>query len=159
MSWHRLIAGLVIAFAFCMFGWNGTATADDDLVGLRYSEAKSLLAEQGLAAVVGTVTGDRAPHDRCFVVSTSTKTPMDSSGVAGSAVMQLNLSCYSKPASSKQPGFSAGNNGEDATAVRVTSAQEAKEWKATKEGQKWCAATTKQHPEWGAIPDCMPAER
>ena len=56
---NRLVAVVGVA-ASLLFLSAGTASADPDVIGKTYGEAKSLLGQAGLNAVVATVVGDRA---------------------------------------------------------------------------------------------------
>ena len=76
-------------------------------------------SEENLTPVVKTMVGDRVPQDQCFVVSISKVTSHDSSGREPNAnEVQVNLSCYARPADRVTPGFSRGNSAPDAVAVR-----------------------------------------
>lgn len=133
----------------------GTATAVPDVVGKRYSDAKASLSAANLTPVVATVVGDRVPRDQCFVVSTSQIAFLDQSGASKHNVVQVNLSCYTKPATASNPGLSAANNAADAEAVRRTSNEETEAWQRSADGQKWCAEAQDEHPDWGHIPWCQ----
>jgi len=127
-----------------------------DVVGKTFAEAKGLLGKAGMTAVVATVVGDRAAsRDDCFVVSMTSRTPLDAGGkTAAYNQAQVNLNCYGGQADKGTPGYSQGNLGPDAVAVRATRDLATKKWKATPEGQKFCANAEAEHPEWVPIPDC-----
>jgi hypothetical protein len=147
-------AGAAIACASMTLLSAGVAAADPNVVGKRYSDAKGLLGDAGLTPVVATVVGDQVTRGDCFVVSTSKPTFLNQGGSAKGDTILVNLSCYPKQATARNPGFSAGNNAPAAKAVRDTEEAESMAWKQTAEGQKWCAEAVIEHPDWGAIPGC-----
>ena len=149
-----IASGAAVACASMVLFSVGVAAADPDVVGKRYADAKGVLSGASLTPVVATMVGDKVPPDQCFVVSTSRPTFLDQGGASKGDVILVNLSCYPKPASGTNPGFSAANNAPDAQAVRDTHEQESKKWMQTAEGQKWCHAALEKHPDWGAIPGC-----
>jgi hypothetical protein len=136
-----------------------TAGADPDVVGMPYGTAKGELWKANLKPVIATVMGDRLAQDQCYVVSASKVTSRDSSGTASNqASVMLNLSCYKASADARTPGFSAGNMGLSAEAVRAQDVAASKAWKQSPGGQKWCVETYTAHPEWEPDPDCeLPA--
>jgi hypothetical protein len=136
------------------------ADAAPDVVGKTYGEAKGLLGKAGLAPVVATTVGDRAAsQDQCYVVGMSKITSRDSSGkVPKPNEVQVNLNCYAGQSGSTTPGFSKGNLAPDAVAIRETQDATTKKWKASPQGQKWCATAAVDHPEWVPIPDCQSEE-
>lgn len=132
----------------------GIAAADPDVVGQTYSDAKAALSDADMTPVVATVLGGKLPQDQCYVVSTSKPTFLDQGGSSKGDLIQVNLNCY-PPATTTKPGFSAGNNGPAAQAVRDTKKQQELEWKKTADGQKWCEEAQIEHPEWGPIEGCQ----
>jgi hypothetical protein len=68
--------------------------------------------------------------------------------------VQVNLNCYVGQSGASTPGYSKGNLAPEAVAVRDTQDAATKKWKATPEGQKWCAEFEGEHPEWAPISDC-----
>ena len=135
----------------------GVAAADPDVVGQTYSDAKAALREANMTPVVATVLGGNLPQNQCYVVSTSKPTFLDQGGYSKGNLIQVNLNCHS-PATAEKPGFSAGDHGPAAQAVRDTYKQQGLEWKKTADGQKWCAEARIEHPEWGPIEGCQANE-
>jgi hypothetical protein len=127
-----------------------------DVVGMTYASAKAAFSEAGVTPVVATVFGDRLPQDQCYVVSVSQATFLNQNPpvASGGTQVQVNLSCYPKDATARNPGFSTGNGAPDAEAIRNRSKQEELAWKKTALGQKWCAQAQEKHPEWGVIEGC-----
>lgn len=154
---NRRAASVAAGFVTLLALNTAVANADPDVVGKQYGEAKGLLYQANLRPVVSTIVGDRVAQDQCFVVSTSKVTARDSSGVATTNQVQVNLNCYARPADRTTPGFSKANLSPDAVAVRETGIEATKKWKQSEEGQEWCAETAAEHPEWGPLPDCSPA--
>ena len=156
MNRVRSIVCASVAACVLSLAWgSGVAAADADVIGKQYGEAKGLLGNEGLTAVVATMVGDRVRQDQCYVVSTSKVTSRDSSGHATTNEVQVNLSCYDRPADRTTPGFSKGNLNTDAEAIRKSHDEATKTWKQSEDGQKWCAKAAAEHPEWGLIPDCQ----
>jgi hypothetical protein len=132
------------------------ASADPDVVGMKYGAAKGEIYKANLTPVVATVIGDRVSQNDCFVVSTSRVTSRDSSGrPSNQPVVQVNLSCYARPADRVSPGFSAGNFAPEAEAVRAEKAAADLKWRKSDEGQKWCTEQLTAHPDW-TIEGCVP---
>ena len=155
MMMKRLVVVGITATAL-MAASQAASWAEPDVIGKQYAEAKGMLGKSGLTPIVSTVVGDRVPQDECFVVSTSKVTSRDSSGRATNNQVQVNLSCYGGSADGRAPGYSKGNNDASAVAVRDERDRLTKAWKASAQGQKWCAEFEAEHPEWAPIPDCHP---
>lgn len=83
-----------------------TATADDQVVGQTFKDAKAALAQQGMGVTVATTVGDRKDWDNCIVTSASKASFNDSSGNSTGNNMLVNLNCYAKYATKVWPGFS-----------------------------------------------------
>lgn len=163
MGIRVLIRGLAASvIGVAMIALHPTVAGADpntDVVGKTYGEAKGILGKAGKSTVVSTVLGDRAQQDQCFVMSTTQMTPLDSSGNATAQnQVQVNLNCYAAQSDKKTPGNSKGNNSEQAVATRATQDEATKKWKASSEGQAWCAKFEGEHPEWAPIPDCPHTE-
>jgi hypothetical protein len=150
----------VFAAAMSLLGFGqGVAEADSaipNVIGKTFGEAKGLLGQAGMTPVVATVLGDRASsQDQCYVVSMTKMTPLDSSGkTAQYNQVQVNLNCYTGQSDTKSPGYSKANLAPDAVAVRDTHDAADKAWKASPEGQKWCAKFEGEHPEYVPVPGC-----
>ena len=135
----------------------GVAAADPDVVGQAYWEAKGALSQAGMTPVVATVLGAQLPQDQCYVVSTSKSRFLDQGGYSKGNLIQVNLNCF-PPATTTKPGFSAGNHGPAAEAVRDTIKQEELKWKKSADGQEWCEEVQTEHPESGPIEGCEAIE-
>lgn len=154
-----IVGAFSIAYGLSMICGTGAATAAPDVIGKTYGEAKGILGQAGLSPVVATVVGDRAEQDQCFVVSTTAMTPLDSSGdPAAYNQIQVNLNCYVGQSDRRTPGYSKANNSPEAVATRATQEATTKKWKASEQGQKWCAEFEAEHPEWAPVQDCHPGE-
>jgi hypothetical protein len=138
-----------VAFLTC-----GVASADPDVVGKKYSDAKAELQQANLRPVVATVVGDRLPQSQCYVTGTTQATFLDQGGGSKGDIVNVHLNCYPKTASAENPGFSAGNLGKDAEAVRATHDEEVKEWQEGPKGQKYCQDAAVEHPDWAPISWC-----
>jgi hypothetical protein len=150
------MAGGVVAVCASLFlSSYGIAAADPDVVGKQWGEAKGLLYQANLTPVIATVVGDQVEQAYCRVMSTSRITSRDSSGRPTTNQVQVNLSCYDKPASGKGPGVSAGNLTPSAQAIRQAEIDGARKWKQSPGGQKWCQETYSAHPDWQMDPDCV----
>lgn len=136
---------------------SGVAAAAPDVVGKKYSDAKAELSQANLKPVVATVVGDRLPQSQCYVTGITQATFLDQGGDSKGDTVMVHLNCYPKSASAGDPGFSEGNLGPDARAVRATQAEETREWQQGPKGQKWCADAAVEHPEWGPIDWCNPS--
>ena len=155
------VRGLVASAACLMLlGFQpAVSSAAPDVVGKTYGEAKGILGQAGMSTVVRSTLGDRAEPDKCYVVSTTQMTPLDSSGdPAAFKQVQVNLNCYTGESNRRAPGYSKANNSPEAVAVRATNDKVSKEWKATDKGQAWCAESELEHPDWAPIPDCHSEE-
>jgi hypothetical protein len=140
---------------------SGIAGADDpDVLGMSYGTAKGLISQANMKPVVKSVVGDRLPQNQCYVVGVSKVTVRDSSGQASSQpVLRVALSCYKADGKGEQPGFSAGNFGPSAEAVRAQDEAAAKKWKQTNpEGIEYCKTRGEKHPDWAPDPDCLRGE-
>lgn len=147
-AWRLTIWGGTGAAALALTLNCGIAAAEPSVIGKQYGEAKGILSQASLVPVVATVVGDRVPQDQCFVVSTSKVTARDSSGSPTTNQIQVNLSCYARPADRVTPGFSRANASPDAKAVRTAADEASRKWKQSSDGQAWCAETLAEHPDW-----------
>jgi len=93
------------AVALSLFG-AGIASADDQVVGQTFKDAKAALAQQGMGVTVATTVGDRKDWYNCIVTSASKASFNDSSGNSTGNNMLVNLNCYAKYATGVWPGFS-----------------------------------------------------
>lgn len=84
----------------------GVASADDGVVGQYFKDAKSVLAQRGMSAVVATTVGDRKDWDDCIVTSATPAAFTDGYGEDQGNQMLVNLNCYSNYATGQRPGFS-----------------------------------------------------
>lgn len=162
MSRLASVAGICAAACAISTGLGvavASAAPAPDVIGKTYGAAKGILGQAGMSAVVATVLGDRVEQDECYVTSMTTMTPLDSSGApAAYNQVQVNLNCYVGQSDKKTPGFSKGNLSPQAVAARATKEEADKEWKASPEGQAWCADFEAQHPEWAPVKNCHSEE-
>lgn len=155
----RLVGACAAAGTLLLTVGFGSAGADPDVIGKTYGEAKGLFGQAGMTPVVATVVGDRVEQDQCYVVSMTKRTPLNSSGDAAAYnQVQVNLNCYVGQSDTRTPGFSKGNVSPEAVAARATHEESTRVWKASDQGQKWCASFEAEHPEWAPIPDCHPED-
>jgi hypothetical protein len=85
---------------------SGIATADDQVVGQTYKDAKAAIGQMGLTPVVATTVGDRKDWDDCIVTSANKAPFLDESGNKTGNQMLVNLNCYAKYSTTNWPGFS-----------------------------------------------------
>jgi hypothetical protein len=85
---------------------SGVATADDQVVGQTYKDAKAAIGQMGLTPVVATTVGDRKDWDDCIVTSANKAPFLDESGNKTGNQMLVNLNCYAKYSTTNWPGFS-----------------------------------------------------
>ena len=90
-----------------------------DVTGKRYNKAARDLRSAGYSAVVGTMVGTDLPAGQCWVVNAANLTKINWKGRQNSRPVRLDLHCYADPSSHMDPGFSAGNNKPEATAVKA----------------------------------------
>lgn len=88
--------GAIGAAAVTLTLAGGVATADDGLVGQKYSEAKATLSEQGVTPVVATTIGGRTGLDDCIVTSATPAPGLDGFGNQSNGRMNVNLDCSAK---------------------------------------------------------------
>ena len=93
------------AIALSLLG-AGAASADDDIVGATYKDARAKLAQSGTTAIVATTVGDRKDWDSCIVTSATPAAFLDGYGDDQGDQMLVNLNCYAKYATKVWPGFS-----------------------------------------------------
>jgi len=93
------------AIAFTLIG-AGVASADDQVVGQTYKDAKAAIGQMGLTPVVATTVGDRKDWDNCIVTSANKAPFLDESGNKTGNQMLVNLNCYAKYSTTNWPGFS-----------------------------------------------------
>jgi hypothetical protein len=142
---------LAIAGATSATFGTGVASADQNLVGMTYSEASQAIQQTGSSAQVSARVGDRLTESDCLVTgATRSAAPPRGFDNAGSKIVLVALDCNGDVASATNPGYSAGSP----EGRKLVKDQKAMEWKATADGQAWCAKAEKQHPEWGQIPGC-----
>jgi hypothetical protein len=140
--------GRRVHFAGCV--QLGSCPADPDLIGKQYGEAKGLLRQSGLRLVVATIFRDRLSQHQCYVVGMSKITSRDSSArTANGNEVLVNLNCYAEHSDNGTPGFSKGTLRLMQSRVPETHDEVDKKWKASPEGQQWCAEIEGEHPEWG----------
>jgi hypothetical protein len=152
MSKKFMVAVAIVGGTSAMFG-TGVASADQDLVGMTYSEASAAIQQTGSAAQVSARVGDRLSESDCLVTgATRSAVPPRGFDGAGSKIVLVALDCNGNVASATNPGYSAGSP----EGRKLIQEQHVNEWKASDEGQAWCAKAEKQHPEWGQIPGCHP---
>ena len=89
----------------------GVATADDQVVGQTYKDAKAAIGQMGLTPVVATTVGDRKDWDDCIVTSANKAPFLDESGNKTGNQMLVNLNCYAKYSTGNWPGFSVAEPG------------------------------------------------
>jgi hypothetical protein len=95
---------------------SGGASADPDLIGKQYLEAKGLLGQSGLSPVVATIFRDRVSQDHCYVVSKKITSRDSSVRTANGNEVQVNLNCYAEQSDNGTPSFFKGNLAPDAVA-------------------------------------------
>jgi hypothetical protein len=141
-----MVMAAAVGAATTVFG-AGVADAEQNLTGMKYSEALSTIQSRGLTAQVSARVGDRLAEGDCIVTG-STKSALPARGFSSqgpSAIVLVSLDCNGLVASATNPGYSAASP-EGRAALKE---QKKQEWLATAEGQEWCVTTAKQHDDWG----------
>jgi hypothetical protein len=98
------LAGLAVSLC-------GTAAADTDVTGQKYSDAQSSLSGAGLKPVVETVVGDQKSWPDCVVTHAQKRTVQPPPNSSGSATneMLVSLNCEAGVATATTPGNSAAS--------------------------------------------------
>lgn len=132
----------------------GTAGArPPDVVGQKYAEAASTLAEAGLTPIVTATVGARLPRDECIVTSITDHKMLRPAGDEnffeyGWGEVMLSLNCNGAYATDKRPGSSMGS-----PEGRKAADYEAEvQWRS--ENPSWCVEAMRDHPEWGEMDGC-----
>jgi hypothetical protein len=152
MAGKFIVVAAAVGAASAIFG-AGVASAEPDLTGMTYTDAKSAIQNMGATAQVSARVGDRLSEGDCLVTGhTRSAVPPQGFPGAGSNIVRVALDCNGDVASATNPGYSAASPEGRA----VIKEQQKREWLASDDGQAYCAKAEKQHPEWGQIPGCHP---
>jgi hypothetical protein len=143
MTKTLMVMAAAVGTATAVFG-AGVAHAEQNLTGMKYSDAQSTLKSQGLTAQVSARVGDRLSEGDCLVTGlTKSATPDGGFHVRG-AIVLVALDCNGVVATAGNPGYSAASP-EGRAAVKE---QQKQEWLKTPDGQQWCVTAAKEHPDW-----------
>ncbi len=82
----------------------GIASADQQVVGLTYDQAKQELSKSGMTIKIGTTIGDALQTGQCVVTQARTAPTMGSSGDTGSKEVILDLNCNKTAATTSPTG-------------------------------------------------------
>lgn len=100
---NRIMIGTAaaVAAALCCAG---VATADQQVVGLTYDQAKQELSKAGMTIKIGTTIGDELQTGQCVVTQARTAPTMGTSGDTGSKEVILDLNCNRTAATTSPTG-------------------------------------------------------
>ena len=149
-----LAAAAGVAMSTLSAGAAGAQGAPD-VTGKKYSDATATLTNAGFTAKLAAIVGDQLSQDDCLVSSQevvpSTSPfgpPQFNVGEGGNNknIVMLSLNCNGGLASAGNAGNSAASP--EGRAAKKEQEQEGVEWQRTPAGQKWCAQTKVEKPEW-----------
>lgn len=98
MKNHIMIGAVAAAMAAALC-CAGIASADVQVVGQTYDQAKAELSKAGMTSKIGTTVGDELPTGQCVVTQARTAPAMGASGDTGSKEVILDLNCSKTAAS------------------------------------------------------------
>lgn len=96
---NHIMIGAVAAAAAATLCSAGIASADQQVVGQTYDQAKQELSKSGMTIKIGTTVGDELPTGQCVVTQARTAPAMGTSGETGSKEVILDLNCNKTAAS------------------------------------------------------------
>lgn len=88
-----LVLGGAAIGSVAMMALGGGIASADDVVGQKFSEAKSALSAQGMGAQVASTIGGRKDLGDCIVTSAHAAPTVDGYGNRKAGTMLVNLDC------------------------------------------------------------------